>query len=308
MNSRRKFLASGVACLHLGSALTTTALAADDNASKPIALHPDHLETLPGSKQQIPSIGMGTWITFDVPDNAAIRNQRVKVLDRFFEYGGGMIDSSPMYGSAESVLGYCLDRTASSKRNLFAASKIWTPASFEGVAQMNNTEKLWGINQMDLMYVHNMLNWKSHLPRLREWKSEGRISYLGITTSHGRRHDLLAQLIKSETLDFVQLTYNYDQRGTEDRLIPLAQDHGVAVIVNRPFQRGHLIDKYQSKPLPGLAGELGCKSWAQYLLLFAVSHPGVTAAIPATSREDHMVENMSVMQLPTVDQTTRKLM
>ena len=308
MISRRNFIKTTAAAY---VATRSNRSFADDKKScesgKSALIHPDHIKVIPGTNEPLASIGMGTWITFDVPDDQRVLNQRAQVLKRFFELGGEMVDSSPMYGTAESVLGYCLNRIGDDCK-LFAASKIWTPLTILGPTQMSNTEDLWGVGQMDLMYVHNMRNWKNHLPKLREWKAEGRIRHLGITTSHGRRHELLEQLIKTEVVDFIQLTYNYDQRATEERLIPLAQDHGAAVIVNRPFQRGYLIDKYQSQPLPGLASELGCKSWPQYLLLYAVSHPGVTAVIPATSREDHMIENMSVMRLPIPDSAVRKLM
>ena len=290
---------SGTTTLVTKTARTTSAV--DD---QPAIIHPDHLKVIPSSKETIPSIGMGTWITFDVPDNERIRILRSRVLQEFFNQGGRMIDSSPMYGTAEEVLGFCLKQTGSDGR-LFAASKIWTPLALEAGAQMANTEKLWGVQPMDLMYVHNLLNLESHLPKLRDWKSTGRIRYLGVSTSHGRRHQRLEKLLQSEVLDFVQLTYNYDQRVAEERLIPLARDHGVAVIVNRPFQRGHLIDKYRKQPLPGLAKELGCNTWAQFLLYFTVSHPDVTVAIPATSRVDHMTENMHVMQLPLADRQTR---
>lgn len=270
----------------------------------PAAIHPDHFKTIPSSAEKLPSVGMGTWITFDVTDNERIRNQRSRVLQTFFDLGGGMVDSSPMYGTAEEVLGYCLKRTHSND-TLFAASKIWTPLAIEAGPQMANTENLWGVQPMDLMYVHNLLNLNSHLPKLRDWKESGRIRYLGISTSHGRRHAELEKLLQSKVLDFVQLTYNYDQRIAEERLIPLARDNGIAVIVNRPFQRGHLIDKYKNQPLPGIAKELCCESWAQFLLYFTVSHPDVTAAIPATSRVAHMEENMSVMQLPLPDRQMR---
>lgn len=266
-----------------------------------------HLRTIPSSGEALPSVGMGTWLTFDVPDNDSVQNQRARVLQTFFELGGAMIDSSPMYGRSEAVVGYCLDQIER-KSALFAASKIWTPFTFDGVTQMANSERLWRVPSMDLMYVHNLLNWKNHLSQLREWKNEGRIRYVGVTTSHGRRHDELEQVLKAEALDFVQLTYNHDQRASADRLIPLAQDKGVAVIVNRPFARGQLIRKYRNQPLPGLAKELGCQSWAQYLLLFAIAQPGVTAAIPATTRVDHMVENMRVMTLAIPDSATYRKM
>lgn len=260
----------------------------------------DHLREIPSSGEILPSVGMGTWLTFDVSDIGNVKDQRAKVLQTFFDHGGAMVDSSPMYGRSEAVIGYCLDQI-DNKSGLFSASKIWTPMAFDGVSQMASSERLWRVPGMDLMYVHNLLNWRSHLPQLREWKEQGRIRYIGVSTSHGRRHEELERIIKTETLDFVQLTYNYENRKAANRLIPLAQDKGMAVVINRPFGRGQLIRKYQNQVLPGLAKDLGCESWAQYLLLFAVALPGVTTAIPATTRVDHMLENMGVMDVAIPD-------
>jgi len=270
-------------------------------------IHPSQVKRIPSTNERITSIGMGTWITFDVADNQSIRDQRSQVLQTFFDNGGQMVDSSPMYGNAESVLGYCLNKT-SRDCALFAASKIWTPVTFDGISQMKNSEMLWGVEPMDLMYVHNLVNWENHLPQLVEWKQSGRIRYLGVSTSHGRRHDQLEDILKSQILDFVQLTYNYDKRIAQDRLIPMAKDNRVAVVVNRPFERGSLIEKYKNTALPGIAKELGCETWAQFLLLFIVSHPDVTIAIPATSRVDHMSENMATLQLELPDELARKQM
>jgi len=286
---------------------TASKLKADNSTEKcypseQALVHPSHLKVIPSTNEQITSVGMGTWITFDVDGNT--RRQRRQVLQTFFDLGGQMIDSSPMYGNAEAVLGYCLKNTQRDC-DLFSASKIWTPVTFDGRIQMENTETLWGIKPIDLMYVHNLVNWKNHLPQLVEWKLSGRIRYLGVSTSHGRRHDQLEEIIKTQKLDFVQLTYNYDNRETEKRLIPIANDNGVAVVVNRPFSRGHLIDKYKVTPLPGIAKEIGCETWAQYLLMFVVSHPGVTLAIPATSKVAHMQENMAVLQMELPDTQTR---
>lgn len=247
---------------------------------------------------------MGTWITFDVPRGAPIRDQRTEVLQTFFDLGGEMIDSSPMYGQAEHMIGYALKRTRGTE-NLFSASKIWTPTAFDGRVQMDNTESLWGVEPIDLMYVHNLLSWKKHLPQLREWKKEGRIRYTGLTTSHGRRHNELEALLKSEAFDFVQLTLNIDNTRAEERLIPTAADQGIAVVVNRPFARGSLFRKYASRPLPGIARELGCEYWSQFLLLYIVSHPAVTCAIPATSQVAHMKENMATLKLELPDESTR---
>jgi len=267
-------------------------------------VHPSQIKHIPSTNEPISSIGMGTWITFDVADNESMRQQRSQVLQTFFDHGGQMVDSSPMYGYAEAVLGYCLRQTTGDCA-LFAASKIWTPVTFDGMTQMKNSENLWGVEPMDLMYVHNLVNWENHLAQLVEWKQSGRIRYLGVSTSHGRRHDKLEQVLKTQKLDFVQLTYNYDKRAAQNRLIPAAKDNGVAVVVNRPFERGNLVEKYKGTPLPGIAKELGCKSWAQYLLLFIVSHPDVTVAIPATSRVDHMKENLAVLQIESPDDGVR---
>jgi len=313
MPTRRNILKSTLACTLGGSAsevFAKTNCYPSKNSSPPLpvatsAIHPSHFKVIPSSNERISSLGMGTWITFDVTSNEAIRTQRSRVLQTFFDSGGQMLDSSPMYGNAEEVLGFCLQKT-DRDCSLFAASKIWTPLSFDAKAQMNNTEELWGVEPIDLMYVHNLLNWENHLPQLAEWKKDGRIRYLGISTSHGRRHQRLEKIIESQTLDFIQLTYNYDNRETEKRLIPLARDNGMAVVANRPFARGGLISKYQNTKLPEIAVELGCKTWAQYLLMFVVSHPDVTVAIPATSNENHMKENMAVLQLELPDSRTRQ--
>lgn len=262
---------------------------------------------IPGKDDSVPVIGMGTWITFDVPAKAGLRAERAAVLQRFVELGGGMIDSSPMYGFAEEVLGEVIP-TLNTPDTLFNASKIWTSFGNNTNSQMVNTEKLWGVKPMDLMYVHNLRNWQDHLPKLQNWKDEGRIRYVGLSTSHGRRHSELENLLNSEAIDFVQLTLNIEDTETGERLIPLAQDKGVAVVVNRPFKRGALFSSYAGKPLPAIAKELGCQNWAQYFLLYAVSHPGVTCAIPATSKVAHMQENMGTLQLSLPDLKTRALM
>lgn len=262
---------------------------------------------LPDQSSSLSAIGMGTWITFDVPQDKRIRNQRTQVLQTFFDHGGEMIDSSPMYGQAEDMLGYALPRTTGSEK-LFAASKIWTPSALDGRAQMSNSESLWGVSPMDLMFVHNLVNWEKHLPQMREWKNEKRIRYTGLSTSHGRRHDHLETLLKTEAFDFVQLTLNIDNTKAEERLIPLAADRGVAVVINRPFARGALIRKYAQRPLPGIARELGCQHWSQFLLLYIISHPAVTCAIPATSSVDHMQENMGTLKLELPDESVRAQM
>jgi len=189
------------------------------------------------------------------------------------------------------VIGYCLKRL-SNAQPLFAATKVWTPFQWLGVQQMEASEALWGTDRFDLMQVHNLLDWEAHLETLLEWKAQGRVRYIGMTTSHGRRHDDLEKIMATQPIDFVQFTYNVLDREAETRLLPLAAERGLAVIVNRPFRRGALFDLFDHRPLPDWAGDIDCTNWAQVFLKFTVSHPAVTCAIPATSRVDHMLENM----------------
>ncbi len=266
------------------------------------------LRQLGTSTAKVPAIGMGTWLTFDVDSDDSARHSRVQVMKAFLAAGGGMLDSSPMYGHAEELIGHSLDVLDHDGRTLYAASKIWTPLALLAGSQMKNTEYLWGVQPMDLMYVHNLLNVDAHLPKLRDWQSEGRIRQIGLTTSHGRRHDELVSLLRTEPVDVVQLTYNMRDREAEKVLLPLATDRGVGVVINRPLQGGALPDDFAGRPLPSLARELGCTSWAQYQLLWVISHPDVTCAIPATSRVDHLRENVAVSSLPMPDAGTRRAM
>lgn len=262
---------------------------------------------IPSTGENIPVLGMGTWITFNVGGSTRLRDARVKVLQAFLNHGGRMVDSSPMYGSAEAVIGYCLKRVSGPER-LFSATKVWTSIDSEGLEQMSDSERLWGEDRFDLQQVHNLLNWESHLAALNTWKQEGRIRYIGITTSHGRRHSDFEALLKSEPLDFAQFTYNVLDREAEDRLLPVAADRGIAVIINRPFRRGGLFDYVEGHTVPEWAGEFGAHSWAQFFLKFTLSHPAVTCAIPATSRVDHMIENMAAARGPLPDSAMRKRM
>ena len=246
---------------------------------------------IPVSGEPVPVIGMGTWQTFDVGDATEMVTARAQVLKTFLDMGGGMVDSSPMYGSSEQVIGACR-ALLGDDAGLFSATKVWTPGRWLGIQQMQRSQRLWGVPRFDLMQIHNMLDWEAHLPTLREWKADGRIRYIGITTSHGRRHEALAKALEQEDFDFVQFTYNMLDREAEQRLLPLAAERGVAVIVNRPFRHGELFDYVAGKPLPPWASEFDCSNWAQFFLKFIVSHPAVTVAIPATRRVDHMQENM----------------
>lgn len=262
---------------------------------------------IPSTGEKIPAIGLGTYITFNVGPSERLRKDRTELLQAFFDLGGGMIDSSPMYGSSEEVIGACLERTTKNDR-MFSATKIWTSDDDEGRAQMQDSQRLWGLSRFDLQQVHNLVNWEHHLAYLKRLKESGGIRYLGVTTSHGRRHRELESILKNEPLDFVQLTYNIQDRETEQRLIPLARERGIAVIANRPYQGGRLMDRYKKKPLPDWKAEVGVRNWADFFLKFIISHPGVTCAIPATSKIAHLRENMGALRGPLPDAAGRARM
>jgi diketogulonate reductase-like aldo/keto reductase len=248
--------------------------------------------TVPSSGENIPVIGMGSWLTFSIdPDDDDDMKIRREVLKTFFGLGGSVVDSSPMYGTSQEVIGRCLTRL-NEPVNLFSATKVWVRGEQQGLLQMERSRILWNIAAFDLMQIHNLLDWQTHLATLRDMKADNKIRYIGITTSHGRRHDELIRIMKKEPLDFVQFTYNLIDREAEQYLLPLAADRGVAVVINRPFQRAGLFDHVQNKRLPDWASEYDIQNWPQFFLKFIVSHPAVTCAIPATSRVDHMQENM----------------
>ncbi len=265
-------------------------------------------KAIPATGERLPVIGMGSWLTFNVGYSRMLRAERLKVLQAFFDEGGAVIDSSPMYGSSEEVIGYCLERIAN-KHALFSATKVWTLFQSLGVRQMKASRRLWGAEHFDLMQIHNMLDWEAHLETLVDWKSQGRMRYVGITTSHGRRHDALEKVMAEQPFDFVQFTYNILDREAERRLLPLAAERGLAVIINRPFRRGALFDRFDRQPLPDWASEFGCANWAQFFLKFIVSHPAVICAIPATTRVDHMRENMGAAygRLPDAEARERMI-
>ncbi len=271
----------------------TTALAAA--WFTPVALHAGDRglirKKIPATGETLPVIGMGTSRTFDVAVDGGDLSGLAEVVRAFFDRGGELIDSSPMYGSAEQVLGRLLERSGR-PADLFAATKVWIDGREAGIAQMENSLRKWGIRRFDLMQIHNLRDWKIHIETLRAWKAEGKIRYTGITTSHGRHHRELESILRSEPLDFVQLSYNIADRTVEERLLPLAAERGMAVLANRPFQRGDLFRQVKGKKLPAWAAEFDCASWGQFFLKFIVSHPAVTCAIPATSKVHHLRDNM----------------
>jgi diketogulonate reductase-like aldo/keto reductase len=260
---------------------------------------------IPSSKEALPVVGLGSWITFNVGDDEVARASCTEVMRAFFSSGGRVIDSSPMYGSAQAVIGHGLAKLGHPS-DLFAADKVWISSGDEGPAQIETSRELWGIPRFALLQVHNLLAWEDHLATLLAMKEEGKLRYVGITTSHGRRHAEIEAILKSQPIDFVQATYNVLDREIETRILPLAADKGVAVIVNRPFQQGELIDAVQRYPLPAFAAEFGAGNWAQVLLKFIIAHPAVTCVIPATSKVDHLKENMGAALGTLPDEAMRK--
>jgi diketogulonate reductase-like aldo/keto reductase len=252
-------------------------------------------KVIPRTGEQIPAVGLGTWITFNVGENDKLRAARTQVMQTFFDRGGALIDSSPMYGSSEAMVGYGLAHIKN-KAALFSASKVWTLFTPLGPSQMEASRKYWGVERFDLMQIHNILDWSGHIETLKAMKAQGRVRYIGITTSQGWRHGDVEQIMRTEPIDFVAFSYNVIDREVEERLLPLAAERGLAVIINRPFQEGVLIDRMMHHPLPPWAGEIDCANWAQFLLKFIISHPAVTCAIPATRRVDHMEENMGALR------------
>jgi diketogulonate reductase-like aldo/keto reductase len=262
---------------------------------------------IPSSGEAMPVVGLGTWITFNVGDDAVARDACADVMRAFFEDGGRMIDSSPMYGSSQKVIGYGLAKLKQPE-GLFSAEKVWISSGSRGPGQIEASRRYWGLPRFDLLQVHNLLSWEEHLKTLFAMKAAGQVRYVGITTSEGRRHRDFEQIMRTQPLDFVQVTYNILDREVEDRILPLAKDRGIAVIVNRPFREGELTKKLQRHPLPGWAADIECTSWAQVILKFIVSHPAVTCAIPATTRVDHVRENVGAARGRLPDEGVRKRM
>ena len=249
-----------------------------------------HTRPIPSGGAALPVIGCGTWRAFDVGDSAGERTPLAEVLHVLFEAGGSVIDSSPMYGRAEAVVGDLLS-AAHNRDKAFIATKVWTTGRAAGIAQMQRSMQLLRADHIELMQVHNLLDWRTQLATLRGFKRDGRIRYLGVTHYTPSAYDELEAVMRSEALDFVQLNYAVDDRAAERRLLPLAADRGVAVLVNRPFGGGGLLHGLRNRPLPDWAGEIECRSWAQILLKYVLGHPAVTCVIPGTSRPEHMQEN-----------------
>jgi diketogulonate reductase-like aldo/keto reductase len=262
---------------------------------------------IPSTGELLPVIGMGSYRTFDVRLDDALRERLGQVLASFFDAGGALVDSSPMYGEAESVLGELL-AAAPGRDRLFAATKVWTNGKRAGEEQMRRSMQRMRVSRFDLMQIHNLRDWKVHLPTLLQWKERGLVRYIGVTTSHGRYHEDLAGLLQKHRFDFVQLSYSLANRAADARLLPIAAQRGIAVIVNRPFQQGTLFTRVRGLELPAWAAQFGIHSWGQFFLKYAVSHPAVTCAIPATSRPRHMRDNMGACRGALPDAASRRRM
>ena len=261
---------------------------------------------IPSTGEQIPAIGLGTWQTFDVGD-PKVRGSIRDVLKRFVELGGRVVDSSPMYGAAEAAVGELATQLGVRDR-LFVATKVWTTGRAAGEDQMERSLRRLSGKTVDLMQVHNLVDWSTQLRTLREWKQAGRIRYLGITHYTASGYGEMERIMRAESLDFVQLNYSMAEREAEQRLLPLARERRMAVLVNRPFTEGLLFSRVRGRAVPAWAAEIGCTSWAQVFLKWILAHPAVTCVIPATSRAPHLEDNMQAAVGPLPDAAMRDKM
>jgi diketogulonate reductase-like aldo/keto reductase len=250
-----------------------------------------HKRKIPSTGEMLGVVGLGTWQTFDVGGGTAERKPLAEVLQALYAAGGSVVDSSPMYGRSEGVAGDVI-AALGARDKTFVATKVWTSGRAAGIAQMEQSLKLFHTDRIDLMQIHNLLDWQVHLETLRAWKKEGRIRLLGVTHYTESAHDQLEAVLKRETFDFVQINYAIDDRGAERSLLKTARDRGVAVLVNRPFGGGSLMRTLARRPLPAWAADIGCTSWAQILLKFVLANPAITCAIPGTSKPEHMRDNI----------------
>jgi len=258
--------------------------------------------TIPSSGESLPVVGLGTWRAFDVGSTPAERQPLEEVLALFAKLGGRVVDSSPMYGRAEQVIGEIATKL-DLHQALFLATKVWKTGKQEGIDAMERSLAKLQVKRIDLMQVHNLVDARTHLATLRDWKQQSRARYLGITHYVSSAYSEVAKLLRSEKLDFVQINYSLLDSEAEEQILPLARDRGVGVIVNRPFGGGDLFARVRQKPLPGWAAEFDCYSWAQFLLKWIIAHPAVTCAIPATSNARHLEDNMQsgIGRLPDAD-------
>jgi diketogulonate reductase-like aldo/keto reductase len=263
---------------------------------------------IPRSGERLPAVGLGTWQVFDVPPARLAETELPAVMKRFTELGGKVIDSSPMYGNAEAAVG-ALSAAQNSRAALFLATKVWTSGREAGIRQMETSAKLMQAGKtIDLMQVHNLLDLKTHLPVLREWKKSGRIRYLGITHHTQGSHAELERLVKTGDFDFVQINYSLEEPEADVRLLPACAESGTAVLINKPFSQAGMFSRVRGKALPPWCADIDCSSWAQYFLKWIIGHPAVTAAIPGTKLVRHIEDNMAACRGRLPDAATRKKM
>jgi aryl-alcohol dehydrogenase-like predicted oxidoreductase len=275
---------------------------------KPAAAKSEMLsKKIPSTHEELPVIGVGTWQTFDAGNDSAARAPLAEVLKVFAEAGGRIVDSSPMYGSSESVAGDLIAQLGLRER-LFVATKVWTSGRAEGIRQMEDSFRRLRVERMDLMQVHNLVDVATHTKTLQEWKKQGRVRYMGITHYTSSAYREVERALKNAQYDFLQINYSLAEREAEQRVLPLARELGVAVIINRPFAEGALFRKAKGKALPPWAAELGIASWAQYFLKWIAAHPAVTCAIPGTAKPEHMRDNIAAGMGALPDEATRKKM
>lgn len=262
---------------------------------------------IPRSGEEIPAVGLGTWQVFNVAGDAKEMAQAKETLKVFVELGGRLVDSSPMYGSSESVTGQ-LAAELGVQAKLFVATKVWTSGRQAGIRQMEDSMKKLRVERLDLMQVHNLTDAQTHLATLRDWKQSGRIRYLGVTHYHAGAHADLEKFLKPGELDFVQLNYSLAEPEAGRRLLRIAAESRTAVIVNRPFAEGAMFGQVKGKPLPGWAKDIGCASWAQFFLKWILGHPAVTCAIPGTRNPKHIADNLGAASHPLPDEALRRKM
>ena len=262
---------------------------------------------IPASGEKLPVIGIGSWQVFDVDLTVENEKQLGEVLSSFVKLGGRVIDSSPMYGRSEQVIG-TLAAKLGLRDYLFFATKVWTRGKQAGIESMERSLSRFQTKRIDLMQVHNLVDLETQLATMREWKAQGRFRYIGITHSSTSAHPEVEKVLRREQLDFLQINYSVMERDADQRLLPLAQDRQVAVLANRPFGGGNLFSRVRSKPLPEWAAEFDCRSWAQFFLKWIVAHAAVTCAIPATNNPQHLEDNMQAGRGRLPDEQTRRRM
>jgi diketogulonate reductase-like aldo/keto reductase len=287
-------------CTLLGAA----ALAGGLPGSPPMAATAMVTRKVPSSGEAMPVIGMGSSGTFNVGASASDRLPLAEVLETFCAGGGTIIDTSPMYGNSEQVLGDLIAE-AGLRDKLWLATKVWTEGRAAGAKQIAESMRLLRTDRLELLQIHNLLDWREHLPTIRSLQEDGKLRYSGLTHYKASAHDELERVLSAERFDWVQFNYSLEEREAEQRLLPFCQQNGIAVMINRPFADGAMFQKTRGEVLPPWASEIGCHSWAQFFLRFVVSHPAVTCTIPATSKPHHMADNVSAGSSPLPNEKQR---